>query len=49
MEEKTRKEIKLDKLVAEIEMKNVDEAIEKLEKIKSLICEINDLSRELFR
>lgn len=40
----SKEPIKLSELEVEINIKNLDEAIEKLEKIKSLICEINDLS-----
>lgn len=36
--------IQLNPLVSRIEIENLDETLEKLEKIKSLIYEINDLS-----
>lgn len=43
------KEVNLTKLTTSIEVKNLDEVIEKLEKIKSLMCEINDLSKQIFK
>ena len=43
------KEVKLSKLVTTIEIENLDEVTEKLEKIKSLMCEINDLSKQIFK
>ena len=44
-----KKEVKLSKLVTTIEIENLDEVTEKLEKIKSLMCEINDLSKQIFK
>lgn len=43
------KEVNLAKLTTSIEVKNLDEVMEKLEKIKSLMCEINDLSKQIFK
>ena len=44
-----KKEVKLANLVTTIEIENLDEVTEKLEKIKSLMCEINDLSKQIFK
>ena len=43
------KQIKLQPIVTEVQVRNLDETLEKLEKVKSLICEINDLSEKLFK
>lgn len=44
-----KKEIRLADLVTHLKLEGVDEAIEKLERIKSLMCEISDLSKDLFK
>lgn len=44
-----KKEVKLANLVTTIEIENLNEVTEKLEKIKSLMCEINDLSKQIFK
>lgn len=43
------KEVNLAKLTTSIEVKNLDEVIDKLEKIKSLMDEINDLYKQTFK
>lgn len=45
----SKEEIKLADLVTHLKVEGLDEAIEKLEKIKSLMCEISDLSKDLFK
>lgn len=41
--------VRLADLVTTIKIDNIDETLEKLEKIKSLMCEINDLFEKLFK
>lgn len=43
------KEVKLAKLTTSIEIENLDAIAEKLKKIKSLMCEINDLANQIFK
>lgn len=49
MKNNQEKKIRLADLVANLKLEGLDEAIEKLEKIKSLMCEISDLSGKLFK
>lgn len=37
-------QIKLKPIVTEVQVANLDETLKKLKKLKSLICEINDLT-----
>lgn len=41
--------IKLKPITTSIEIEGADEVIKKLEKIKSLMCEISDLSKQVFK
>ena len=49
MAEEQRKEIRLADLVTHLKLEGLDEAVEKLEKIKSLMSEISALSKNLFK